>query len=136
MVERNAMVTLWPRPDCGGVSTPRTDVRWDDSESHSSSNPHLPLWQAKHPSNRRATFGLLTSWADTDLRNMKLETKIHPEEIEQHCRSLIAEISAQRDDAPINKTYFIARIREDMSRSMNHAFSSGRIFERRNPVTQ
>ena len=63
----------------------------------------------------------------------RLRVGIAPEEIEDRCARLWAEISAQRDDGPINKEYFKERVKEDIRRAMDAAFQAGRMFQAANP---
>lgn len=65
---------------------------------------------------------------------MKLTTRIAKDEIREQANSIIASINAS--DLPTgSKEYLSAHVLEEIERVANHAFSEGRLFERRNPLS-
>ena len=61
---------------------------------------------------------------------MKLNVRISKEEVSEQANAIIATIRAKPSD-----DYLAALVLEEMERAMNHAFQSGRVYERRNPPT-
>lgn len=65
---------------------------------------------------------------------MKLTTRISKDEIREQTASIVATINT--GDMPQSaREYLAALVLEETERIANHAFSQGRLFERRNPIT-
>jgi hypothetical protein len=63
---------------------------------------------------------------------MKLITRISKEEIQAQSETIVSAIRTQVDDKTARE-YIEAVMLEEIERIANHAFSEGRLFERRNP---
>lgn len=65
---------------------------------------------------------------------MKTTTRISKEEIRDQAAAITGALCAS-DLTPMSREHLVSLVREELERIANHAFSEGRLFERRNPVT-